>query len=236
MRFTIIIPTFNEEEIIKKTIINLEKFIQKYLKDVEIIITDGCSSDRTIDKVKKLQKRFSNIKLIKNYEHIGKGSDIGEAIKKSKSSFCIFMDADLSTELSYLSRLLFYLEEGYDIVIGSRLMKESVVDKRKVRGFLSSGYSLLISLLFGVPIKDYQCGFKGFNRTKILPILKEVKNKKWFWDTEVLIRGYKEGLKIKEVPVIWKENRKPKLNIFKVISEMFVSAIRLKLIIWCKSL
>ena len=229
MRFTIIIPVFNEEELIEKTIINLEKFIQKYLKDVEIIITDGCSSDRTMDKVKKLQKRFPNIKLIKNHKHIGKGNDIREAIKKSKSSFCIFMDADLSTELSCLSRLLFYLEEGYDIVIGSRLMKKSVVDKKIVRGFLSFGYSLLIRLLFGVSIKDYQCGFKGFNRTKIVTILKEVKNKKWFWDTEVLMRSHKKGLKIKEIPVDWRENRKSKLSIFKVTGDMFVSAIRLKI-------
>ncbi len=213
MKFTLIIPTYNEGKIIKKSILKLENFLEKNKITAEIIISDGSSIDETIKISKTLKKRYTNLEIIENSDRTKKGKSIEEAIKKSKSKFIIFMDADLSVNLDTLPKTINYLKQDYDIAIGSRFDKDIEVKRKFTRVFISSVYSYLIRSLFGLKIKDYQCGFKGFNRKKIMPLFEKIENKGFFWDTELLIRADAQGLKIKEFGVQWEETRNSNINI-----------------------
>jgi len=223
---SILIPTYNEGEIIENTINKIESFISKYNKSkINIVIVDGNSKDNTVKKSENLKRIYKNLKILKSKKHLGRGIDLTKAIKKIKSDILIYMDADLSTDLIFLTELIKWLEEDYDIAIGSRILKDSKVKRPLIRKLLSHYYSLLIKLLFKVPIKDYQCGFKGFKRKKILKVLNKVKDKKWFWDTELLIRCYNEKIKIKEFPINWHHRKNSRVNIFKSIKEMSISIL-----------
>ncbi|RLJ00680.1 MAG: hypothetical protein DRP06_01400 [Candidatus Aenigmatarchaeota archaeon] len=229
MKFTLIIPTYNEEKIIKKSILKLENFLEKNKINAEIIISEGSSIDNTLKISKTLKKRYANLEIIENNNRSKKGKSIEEAIKKSKSKFIIFMDADLSVNLDNIPKTINYLEQNYDFAIGSRFDKASKVKRNFTRVFLSSVYSYIIRGLFGLKIKDYQCGFKGFNRKKIMPLLDKIKNKGFFWDTELIIRAKAQGLKIKEFGVQWEETRKSNLNIIATSLSFLKALILLRL-------
>ena len=228
MSFTLIIPTYNEGKIIEKSILKLENFLEKNKLNAEVIISDGGSMDDTLIKSKTLKKRYANLELIERNSQTGKGKSIEEAIKKSNLKFIVFMDADLSVNLNCLPKILNYLKQNYDIVIGSRFDKNSEVKRKFTRKIISSVYSYMIRSLFGLKIKDYQCGFKGFNRKKIMPLLEKIENKDFFWDTELIIRANAQGLKIKEFGVQWEETRNSNINI------LTTSMSFLKALVWLR--
>ncbi|MCK4730267.1 MAG: glycosyltransferase [Candidatus Aenigmarchaeota archaeon] len=228
MKFTLIIPTYNEGKIIEKSILKLENFLEKNKINAEVIISDGGSLDNTLKKSKTLKKRYASLEIIERNNRTGKGKSIEEAIKKSKSNFIVFMDADLSVNLDNLPKIINYLKQDYDIAIGSRFDKNSEVKRKFTRKVISSVYSCMIQGLFGLKIKDYQCGFKGFNRKKIMPLLDKIENKGFFWDTELIIKANAKGLKIKEFGVQWEETRNSSINI------LATSLSFLKSIIWLR--
>lgn len=230
--YTIVIPVLNEEKRIKNGILELEEFISSQLKEeqIKIIIADGKSTDKTIEIVKGLQKRFANLYL-KKIGRRGKGFQLKKTFLEEKTDFFIQMDIDLAVPLKYIKELIFWLEKDYDMVIGSRLKKESKIKRHIHRKILGLGYSFLVRLLFKTSIMDYQCGFKGLNAKKLNQILSEVKDKNWVFDTELILRGLKKGFKIKEIPVEWEEKPGSKMNIFKNSFSMFFSLLKLRIIL-----
>ena len=142
------------------------------------------------------------------------------------------MDADLATDLSALPVLIKELENGYNLIIGSRFMKGSSVKRPLVRKITSKVFSILTRLVFGLKIKDYPCGFKGADKNVINKILPQVKNNAFFFDTEMVIRSATSGMKIKEIPVIWQDrdrNQKQKPGqYFKSNERIFARVIKIK--------
>lgn len=230
----IAIPAYNEETIISQTIIIVRDFCRKNLEkyDWKIIIADNNSTDGTAEIARKLEKE-SDEKIY--YEFISKKGK-GLAIRKSWESFesdvYIFMDADLATDLYALPVLIKEIENGHDLVIGSRFAKESWVKRQLIRKITSRIFSLITRLIFRLKIKDYPCGFKGANKNVIKNVLPEVKNDQFFFDTELVIRSAKKGLKIKEIPVIWqdrdRDKSKSRVNILKVTKEYLRELFKLK--------
>jgi hypothetical protein len=140
------------------------------------------------------------------------------------------MDADLSTDLSYLERLIREIEQGSDISTGSRLLAGSDVHGRSyLRAFFSRGYNLMLRLLFRTAIRDHQCGFKAFRKNKILPLLEKVGDKHWFWDSELLIRAQAEGHKLSEIPIRWSDRKESGVRLHSDIVSMGIAALLLRL-------
>ena len=226
--YAIVIPVLNEEKRVGNGILELEKFIFSQLKNylIKVVIVDGGSVDKTVEIVKKFQQNFSNLYL--KISKKGKGRQLKKVFSEEETDFFIQMDVDLAVPLKYLKELIFWLEKDYDIVIGSRLKKQSEVKRTFIRKALGRGYSFLVRLLFQKPILDYQCGFKGFQGKKLKSILSEVKDKNWIFDTELILKGLKKGFKIKEIPVEWEEKTGSKLNILKQTFSMFFSLLKLR--------
>ncbi|TSC94257.1 MAG: glycosyl transferase family 2 [Parcubacteria group bacterium Licking1014_1] len=228
--YAIVIPVLNEEKRIEESVLELENFISSQLKNyqIKIIISDGKSADKTIEIVKKLQKNFANLYL-KEIGRKGKGFQLKKTFSEEKADFFIQIDIDMATPLKYMKELIFWLENDYAMVIGSRFKKESKAKRSIHRKILGLGYSSLVRLFFKTSIMDYQCGFKGFNAKTIKPILPEIKNNEWIFDTELILRGLKKGLRIKEIPVEWEEKPGSKINILKHSFQMFFSLLKLRL-------
>ena len=233
-KISIAVPSYNEEAIISRTIKVLHEFCEKKLKnyDWKIIIADNNSTDRTMEMAKKLEKESDSKIIYKFIPQKGKGLAIRESWKNFDAYFYIFMDADLATDLSALPILLKELENGNDLVTGSRFIKESSIKRPLSRKIISKVFSILTQLIFGLKVKDYSYGFKGVNKNIINKILPQIKNNNFFFDTELTIRSAVCGLKIKEISVICQDRdnvvSKSKVSIFKVTKEYLCELLRLK--------
>jgi len=231
MKYSIVIPMFNEEDWVENVHNTLSKFIAENNLDAQLIFaTDGCT-DNTVNIIKKIQNKYPELINYNHPEKLGRGRALSYVIKNVDTPYVIYMDSDLATDLKYLLVLMNELENGADIVTGSRLMKGSICKRRKKRDFVSKIYNKLCRILFNSKIYDHQCGFKGFRRDSILPWIDEVKNTHWSWDTEILIRGQRKGLIIKEIPIAWADPRtdkQSKVRIWHDAKEMGKNLIKLR--------
>jgi len=236
-RVSIIIPAYNEEERIGKT---LEKYLdyfkelkKKKLLGFEIIVVLNACKDNTLIIVKKFLKN-RELKIL-NFKQGGKGFAIIEGFKESlkdgKNHFIGFVDADMSTAPEEFYNLIKGIGE-YDGIIASRWMKNSVIKTPQtiLRKITSRGFNFLVRSILILPYKDTQCGAKLFKEKSIKNIIKDLKTTRWAFDIDLLYNLKKNGFKLKEVPTVWEDKRESKLSLFKVPFQMFSSVIRLRLI------
>ena len=224
-----IIPVHNQSDILIKNMDRLKAGIR--LKDYEIIIAEDGSTDGFDKIVPKLKKQ--GIRVLSYKEKLGRGKALENALRESKSDIIFYMDADLATDLSEIEKILEMIDKGYDIVTGSRLLKGSrVVGRSFLRTFFSRSYNLLLRFLFNSKIHDHQCGFKAFRKKTVLPLLDEVDDSHWFWDSELLVKAQKKGLRVAEVPVRWVEKGNSRVRLSTDIIYMGLAAIRLRLFKW----
>ncbi len=218
---SLIIPTYNEEENIRNTILKVSKILSSY--EHEIIIADDGSSDKTVDIAKEMKQ-----KVIKNNTNMGRGYTIQHALKFCKGGYIIYIDADLSIDPEALKTVIDNLNY-YDIVIGSKHMKGSSLKYPHARRCLSLCYKMLVNLLFHTGLSDYQAGLKGFRRDVLEQLIPFVKASRWSWDTEVLIRALKEGYKIKEIPIRVNEiGKRSSVRLLRDSALMLKELIRMK--------
>jgi hypothetical protein len=140
------------------------------------------------------------------------------------------MDIDLSTQLDDIKPLLdSILQHKYDIAIGSRLIKGSIVEGRsRRREFTSRSYNKIIQLMFSVNFNDAQCGFKAISRSVATQIVPLIKDDGWFFDTELLIVADKCDYRIKEVPVRWSDDPDTRVKVFSTALYDLCGLARLK--------
>lgn len=204
----IVVPIYNEEKELEVNITRLHSFLSRNFHEFkwQITIADNASSDQSPQIAKKLSVRNSGIK----YFHLnqkGRGRAVKKAWADSSADFLVYMDVDLSTDLKYLKPLVAPLQNGFDISIGNRLIKNSIVKNRPLkREILSRGYNILIKLLFQVKFSDAQCGFKAVTKRVKNILIPHIQDNAWFFDSEMLIVGEKAGFRIFQLPVAWIDN------------------------------
>jgi glycosyltransferase involved in cell wall biosynthesis len=154
------------------------------------------------------------VKHIHRDKRLGRGAALKNAFKQSSGEVLVYMDLDLATDVKHLKSLVDAVEiEGYDFATGSRLLSESKVKRSGTRHLASKTYNFMVRALLGSEVKDHQCGFKAFRREPLMQLLDKVCANHWFWDTEILVRAYRGGYKIKEIPVSWKGGRETKVRL-----------------------
>jgi hypothetical protein len=234
MRILIVIPVYNEGKIIKQNLEQLFNYTQANLSgyDFKIVLADNNSNDKTGEIVKKMAEQNNKI-IYQYYPQKGKGLAILQTWQKFQDEFDIFvfMDADLATDLSALLPLVEAIKNGYDIAIGSRNLKGSIVTRDLLRKLFSLGYQLLSKIILKTKISDLACGFKAVNKKVVLEIVPRIKNNQFFFDSELVYLAEKRGYKIKEIPIKWAEARKAKesrVNIWHVSWQYFKELLRLR--------
>lgn len=205
-QISVIIPAYNEENRITPTIRSVANYLDKFFpNENEIIIVLDGSKDNTLEIVTKLAQKYKQIKIIDNKVNRGKGAVVTQGILESVGEYVLFMDADNSTHIDELDKILPVIQKGVDIVIGSRDIKGSKVEVRQARykEFLGDLGNWWIQFLLVGGIQDTQCGFKVFSGKAARNIFSKVNMQGWSFDIEVLALARYFGYKIKEMPVIW---------------------------------
>jgi hypothetical protein len=200
MDLTVIIPVYNEEKIIENTIETTYKFLEKFNRDFELIIANDGSSDSTMGIVKDKIEKYPRLRVVNNEINEGRGSILTKAFTSAKGEIQLYLDADLEIDINSLPILVKAIDEGADIALASKHMKDSVLEYPFLRRIFSKVYAMLVRIMFSSSLKDYQCGLKGFRKAVIRGLLPKIKDKGWFWDTEVLIKAQWKNYKIVEIP------------------------------------
>ncbi len=228
---SLVFPAYNEVNGLERAIVVAEEEISKIAASYEIIVAEDGSSDGTDELARRLSQVNQAVKVLHSDDRLGRGRALTRAFRGSRGEILAYMDVDLSTGMSSLRPLVESIREGWDICTGSRMMRDSFVQRSKTRKLSSWAYNSLIRLLFKTGVHDHQCGFKAFNRRSLFAILGEVEDTHWFWDTEVLAVASHRGYKIREIPVTWVEDRGTTVNLFKDSAKMGLKAfvVRLRL-------
>ena len=224
---TIIIPAYNEEKRIGKT---LEEYCTHFKSSKILVVLNGCR-DKTLDVVKNYSKKFSNLEYIEFKSSIGKGGAIIEGFKISQTDLIGFVDADGSTPTTAYQDLVNKIN-GFDGILASRWIRGAEIKKKQPlsRRLFSRLFNLLVRTIFIIPVSDTQCGAKLFTKTVIKNILSNLGTTKWAFDIDLLYQLKRRKYKIIEIPTTWRDSKESRLNLRRTIPEMFLAIIRLRLI------
>jgi dolichyl-phosphate beta-glucosyltransferase len=233
-KLTIVIPAFNEAKKIEATVDEVTSFISGRGYSYELIIVDDGSKDDTLDIIKRYKALNSNgsIKILENNPNRGKGFVVRKGIIEATGDYILFMDADNSTRIFEIERMLPSFKEGFDIAIGSRRLKNVpgniVISQPSSRHILGEIYIYISRLFFKISVRDYNCGFKMFKNNVAKMIFSRQRMDDWSFDLETLFLAEKYKLKIKEVPVNWKHYEGSKVRPVLDGIKSFISIFRIK--------
>jgi len=225
---SIVVPAFNERRRISNLLSGLARFREKnrYLK--EIIVVDDGSTDGTARAVRRFGKKMQ---LIAHAGNMGKGAAVKTGFSAAKGDFVLFMDADGSTSVSQIPKIVSALRDS-DLALGSRSVKGARITAKKpfLRHAVSVFANFYINLLFGFGCSDVFCGFKGMRKGLAGQIMPALVSKGWIFDVELIARAKARGARIAEVPVEWGYAGGSKLKPKKLFSAFFeLAALRRKL-------
>ena len=207
---SVIIPARNEAKRLPLTLVDIDRHLSEADFSYEIIVVDGASTDGTPELVKKFKGIINNLELIELEGDEGKGGAIKRGMLAARGKYRLFTDADNSTSIEHFNKMLLYLKEGCDIVIGSRALKGAKLDPPQpfIRQLLGKAGNLFIQIIVLPGIWDTQCGFKCFTEKaamKIFPLQKitAAPPRGWGFDVEILALARRLSFRIKEMPVHW---------------------------------
>ncbi|HLO32122.1 MAG TPA: dolichyl-phosphate beta-glucosyltransferase [Anaerolineales bacterium] len=226
---SVIIPAYNEEDLIASTLDCLHTYLSKRSEEYEIIVVDDGSRDRTVESVQAWQKNNpAGLRLLVNPRNMGKGFSIRRGVLESRGSFIIFIDADLPYELDAIDDFLKALGNGYDLAIGSRVLPGSQVKGVPVLRFVSGQiFSWMVQVVLFPGLPDTQCGFKSFKSAAAKEIFQRSTIGGFGFDVEMLYVARKRKLAIQPVAVRMIDHRHRSrvrliIDSFKMFANLFM--------------
>jgi len=202
---SVIIPAYNEAKRLPLTLIDVDKHLSQQEYSYEILVVNDGSTDATSEITNRFKPLVENLKLIDNKNNCGKGAAVRQGMLAAKGNWRVFMDADNSTAISEFNRMMPYLDEGYEVIIGSRVIKGARMNPpqpihKRIAGRLGNWF---IQLMVLRGIKDSQCGFKCFSEEAAERIFSLAKVDRWAFDVETIALARALGYSVKESPVNW---------------------------------
>ena len=224
---SLVLPAYNEAEGLEGTVKRAAETLCEITPTFEIIIAEDGATDGTDRIAGKLEEKYSYVLHLHSDKRLGRGSALNRAFKSASGDILVYIDVDLATDMLHLSELIGKIRDGYDLATGSRMMPGSDAVRSAKRGFASKGFNFLVRTILRSELYDHQCGFKAFRRHALFDLLDQVKDKHWFWDTEILVRAERSGYKVAEFPVRWRPGSATKVDLKRDVVGMGGAILRL---------
>ena len=215
---SIVIPAYNESVRLAKTLPQILEYLDKQLPEAELIVVDDGSSDDTAGTAHQcLQQSGHTLTSVISYRsNLGKGRAVRLGLLASRANIALFTDADLSTPITEIPKLVDPIERGEcDLAFGSRALDRSLIGVHQSWRREQGGrvFILAVRLATGLPFWDTQCGFKAFRMKVCRPIIEAATIDRFGFDVELLYVADRAGLRLKEVPVRWDHNEGSKVSL-----------------------
>jgi len=224
---SIVVPAYNEARRIRDTLERLCQMQQSKPYPVELIVVDDGSKDQTVQTVVE----FPGIRMVRNDRNHGKGYSVRHGVLEARGEFVLFTDADLSTPIEEVDKLLSTLQEnGADAAIASRALERELIGVHQpwLREMGGRFFNLLVRAFTGLKLHDTQCGFKLFNRSSTRRAFEKLRIEGFGFDPELLFLIERAGGRIVEVPVRWNDNPATKVRFLRDSLEMFLDLIAIR--------
>jgi len=230
MTYSIVIPAYNESARLGTTLEKVLAYVRRQGWDAEVIVVNDGSRDNTAEIVRALAEKNPAVRLVENPGNRGKGYSVRNGILNARGDIVAFSDADLSSPIEELPKLLDALAAGADIAIGSRWLRAELQTQRQSlhRQIFGRIFNLLLRIILGLQFKDTQCGFKAFTRRAAQTILPLQRIERWGFDPEILFLARKFGFRVDEVAVLWGHSGGTRINPLIDGARMFQEMLRVR--------
>jgi dolichyl-phosphate beta-glucosyltransferase len=230
LAYSLVIPAYNEGARLGLTLDKVLNYIARHACDAEVIVVNDGSRDDTVDLVRTFAQKHPSVRLLQNPGNRGKGYSVRHGMLNARGRVLIFSDADLSSPIEEVPKLLKALADGADIAIGSRWLRSELQTQRQPlhRQLFGRIFNLMLRMTLGLRFRDTQCGFKAFQRRAAQAIFPLQKIERWGFDPEILFLAQKFGFSVKEVPVAWGHSGDTRINPLVDGTRMFLEMLRVR--------
>ncbi|MGH9744498.1 MAG: dolichyl-phosphate beta-glucosyltransferase [Candidatus Acidiferrales bacterium] len=223
---SLIIPAYNEERRLPRGLAQIRDYLAaRNLKsdEVEIIVVDDGSSDRTAALVEEWKRELPSLRLVSNGVNHGKGYSVRHGIQEARGRVALFTDADLSAPIEEADKLFAAIDAGNEVAIGSRAMNRALIfgHQSRLREVAGMIFNAFVRLFTGLPLQDTQCGFKAFVRERARIIFDQQRIEGFGFDPEILFLAKRHGLRTAEIPVRWAHDPATKVHVVRDSLIMF---------------
>lgn len=197
---SLVLACYNEAEVLESSWREILGTLQDLGQPFEVIFVDDVSRDRTREILASILAAHPELELrvILHDTNRGRGASVTDGFRAARGEITGYLDVDLEVHSRYIPSLVRAIRAGADVAIVRRIYAFQV--RSLDRYFMSRGYSFLVRKLLGVPFHDTETGYKFFRRRALLPVMDEIRDPGWFWDTEFMVRAQRRGLRIEEIP------------------------------------
>ena len=230
---SIIIPAFEEEKRIGGSIRKILEYVKTNELEAEVVVVDDGSKDKTKETAEAACAENSSMscRVIRYEQNRGKGYAVKTGLLAAKYDVALFSDADLSTPIEELPKLIDSIANGeFDITFGSRALDRSLIGTHQPWRREQGGkvMNLIIKTMSGLRFYDTQCGFKAFNMKKFRPLLDVMTVDRFGFDVEFLFVAKYHGLRLSEIPVRWNNVEGSKVSVFRDTRRMFAELSQIR--------
>ncbi len=225
-----VVPCYNEEQRLPRTVEQIELYLDAKKEPYELILVDDGSADGTRQVMDAAAARHGGVRVEALPRNRGKGRALAVGVAAAKGDEILLTDADLSTPIEELDKLQAALSNGAGVAIASRALRGSRVEVSQpfYRVLMGKAFNLIVQAVLLPGIWDTQCGFKLFRADVAHQVFAGLSTDGFGYDPEVLYRARKHGVKIAEVPVVWRNSAPTKVSPISSSLDMLRHVIRVR--------
>ncbi len=226
---SVVVPAYNEEERLQRSLMAIDAYFEQAGIDFEILVVDDGSSDGTAAAAESFL-RSGHGRLLRSPENLGKGHAVRTGVLAARGRWVLTTDADLSTPIAEHAKLSeAVLSRDLDVAIGSRALTTSQVEvpQHPLRQFMGRCFNPIARWLTGIQFRDTQCGFKLFDTQRTRPLFEKMVVNGFAADVEFLMLGVRFGLRIAEIPVVWRNAPPSSVSLVADPPQMALDVIRM---------
>ncbi len=230
LSLSVVVPCYNEEQRLPRTIEQIERYLDARGDSYELILVDDGSADGTRRVMDEAAARHKSVRIVALPGNRGKGRALAEGVRVSRGETVLVTDADLSTPIEELAHLEAALAGGAGVAIASRAIKGSRVELSQpvYRVLMGKAFNIIVQLVLLPGIWDTQCGFKLFRGDIAREVFEGLTTDGFGYDPEVLYLAKKKGVRITEVPVVWRNSAPTKVMAIRSSADMFRHVVRVR--------
>lgn len=234
IHLSVVIPAFEEAARLGSTLAQVRHFLDHRRFESEVVVVVDGGRDGTLELARGLARDWPALIVLQNAVNQGKGYAVRRGMLTARGRYRLFSDADLSTPIADVDRLIDTIDGGADVAIGSRALADSDVRVRQAwwRQSMGRAFNQIVRRVAVPDVRDTQCGFKCFRAEAAQRIFLRQRMTGFSFDVELLWIARQQGCRVVEVPVTWVNDPSSRVRLVRDSLRMLADLVRLRVDDW----